>query len=109
MSTVCLSYTPLTDAPGCGDGTRGGTEVCGCNVTGTVIHPLKPCAFAGVVPGTGADIVNPTKTYQKGGTYPVALTVKDDSGLTTDTASAQIAVRVDQGPVAHAPASDSMK
>jgi len=54
--------------------------------------------------GSGADIVNPTKTYQKGGTYPVALTVKDDSGLANDTASAQIAVRVDQGPVAHAPA-----
>jgi acetyl-CoA synthetase len=26
--------------------------------TGTVIHPLKPCAFAGPVPGTGADVVD---------------------------------------------------
>lgn len=35
----------------------GGTEVGGI-LTGTVIHPLKPCAFAGAVPGTGADIVD---------------------------------------------------
>ena len=35
----------------------GGTEIGGI-LTGTVIHPLKPCAFAGVVPGTGADIVD---------------------------------------------------
>lgn len=34
----------------------GGTEVGGI-LTGTVIHPLKPCAFAGPVPGTGADVV----------------------------------------------------
>jgi acetyl-CoA synthetase len=36
----------------------GGTEVGGGIVTGTVIHPLKPCAFAGPVPGMGADIVD---------------------------------------------------
>ncbi len=35
----------------------GGTEMGGI-LTGTVIHPLKPCAFAGPVPGTGADIVD---------------------------------------------------
>ena len=35
----------------------GGTEVGGI-LTGTVIHPLKPCAFTGPVPGTGADVVD---------------------------------------------------
>lgn len=35
----------------------GGTEVGGI-LTGTVIHALKPCAFAGPVPGTGADVVD---------------------------------------------------
>ncbi|WP_026437215.1 AMP-binding protein [Acidovorax sp. JHL-9] len=35
----------------------GGTEVGGI-LTGTVIHPLKPCAFAGPVPGTGADVID---------------------------------------------------
>ena len=35
----------------------GGTEMGGI-LTGTVIHPLKPCAFAGSVPGTGADVVD---------------------------------------------------
>ncbi len=35
----------------------GGTEMGGI-LTGTVIHPLKPCAFAGPVPGTGADVID---------------------------------------------------
>ena len=35
----------------------GGTEMGGI-LTGTVIHPLKPCAFSGPVPGTGADVVD---------------------------------------------------
>jgi acetyl-CoA synthetase len=39
----------------------GGTEVGGI-LTGTVIHPLKPCAFAGPVPGTGADVVDAAGT-----------------------------------------------
>lgn len=36
----------------------GGTEVGGGIVTGTVIHPLKPCAFAGPIPGMSADVVD---------------------------------------------------
>jgi PKD repeat protein len=52
--------------------------------------------------GTGSEVVNPTKTYLKGGTYAVTLTVRDDSGLANGVAADQIAVRVDQGPVAHA-------
>lgn len=35
----------------------GGTEVGGI-LTGTVVLPLKPCAFSGPVPGTGADVVD---------------------------------------------------
>ncbi len=35
----------------------GGTEVGGIVAT-TVIHPLKPCAFSGPVPGVGADVVD---------------------------------------------------
>jgi PKD repeat protein len=52
--------------------------------------------------GTAADIVNPTKSYSVGGTYPVTLTVKDDSDLGNDTAAARLSVQVDQGPVADA-------
>ncbi len=36
----------------------GGTEVGGGILTGTMIHPLKPCAFSGAVPGMGADIAD---------------------------------------------------
>lgn len=35
----------------------GGTEVGGILAT-TVIHPLRPCAFSGPVPGVGADAVD---------------------------------------------------
>ena len=52
--------------------------------------------------GSTSEIVNPTKSYTKGGTYPVTLTVRDDSGLPNGTTSSQIAIRVDQGPVARA-------
>lgn len=34
----------------------GGTEISGGILIGTPIHPLKPCAFAGPVPGMEADI-----------------------------------------------------
>ncbi|MBS0243249.1 MAG: AMP-binding protein, partial [Proteobacteria bacterium] len=36
----------------------GGTEIGGGIVSGTVIHPMKPCAFAGPIPGMGADITD---------------------------------------------------
>ena len=52
--------------------------------------------------GTGSEIVNPTKSYSKGATYPVTLTVRDDTGLGNGVSTDQIAVRVDQGPVASA-------
>ena len=52
--------------------------------------------------GTTSGLINPTKSYSKGGTYPVTLTVKDDSGLPNGSSAAQIAVEVDQGPVADA-------
>lgn len=47
----------------------GGTEMGGI-LTGTVIHPLKPCAFAGPVPGTGADVVD----ANSGESVPVGVT-----------------------------------
>ncbi len=52
--------------------------------------------------GTGSEIVNPTKSYSRGGVYPVTLTVHDDAGLGNSASTDRIAVRVDQGPVAHA-------
>jgi acetyl-CoA synthetase len=36
----------------------GGTETSGGLVVGNVLSPLKPCAFAGPVPGIAADVVN---------------------------------------------------
>ena len=36
----------------------GGTEVGGGILSATVIHPMKPCSFAGPVPGSGAAVVD---------------------------------------------------
>jgi len=38
----------------------GGTEVGGAILSGTLLHPLKPCSFGGAIPGMGADIVDET-------------------------------------------------
>ncbi len=52
--------------------------------------------------GEQSDIVNPTKTYRRGGVYPVTLKVTDSSGLANNSAVNSIAVTVDQAPVADA-------
>ena len=36
----------------------GGTEIGGGILSGTVVQPMKPCSFSGMVPGTGADVVD---------------------------------------------------
>lgn len=50
--------------------------------------------------GSGAEIVNPTKTYNRGGTYPVTLTVEDDSGFSTNRHTDRALVRVTESPIA---------
>lgn len=48
---VCQRRIPLLNY-------SGGTEVGGGIISGTVLHPLKPCSFAGPMPGMGADVVD---------------------------------------------------
>jgi PKD repeat protein len=50
--------------------------------------------------GTSADVVNPTKVFESGGVYTVALVVEDDSGLPCSTAMDQVTVKVAQAPIA---------
>ena len=52
--------------------------------------------------GTSSDIVNPNKTYEHPGSYPVTLTVRDDSGSAMGTATDRIAAVVREGPIANA-------
>ena len=48
---VCQGRIPILNY-------SGGTEIGGAILTGTMLHPLKPCSFGGPVPGMGADIVD---------------------------------------------------
>lgn len=48
---VGRSRTPLINY-------AGGTEISGGILGGTVMSPIKPCAFAGPLPGIAADVVN---------------------------------------------------
>jgi len=52
--------------------------------------------------GTTSDIVNPNKTYELPGSYPVTLTVRDESGGAAGTATDRIAAIVREGPIADA-------
>jgi len=52
--------------------------------------------------GDAADLVNPTKTYDTGGLYPVTLSVQDESGFANDRHTDRIVVKVDESPIAEA-------
>lgn len=44
----------------------GGTEISGGIIASTTIHPQKPCAFTGPVPGMAADVVDATGNPVRG-------------------------------------------
>jgi acetyl-CoA synthetase len=48
---VCQKRIPILNY-------SGGTEIGGAIVSGTLLHPMKPCAFGGPVPAMGADVVD---------------------------------------------------
>lgn len=52
--------------------------------------------------GTGSDLINPTKTYERPGVYPVTLLVRNETGSEYGTAVDRIAALVREGPIADA-------
>ncbi len=52
--------------------------------------------------GTRAEIVNPSKTYERPGVYTVTLTVHDESGLPIGVHSDRVAAVVREAPIANA-------
>jgi len=50
FKNVCKERIPILNF-------SGGTEIGGGILTGTVVHPMKPCSFSSQVPGMGADII----------------------------------------------------
>jgi acetyl-CoA synthetase len=48
---VCRNRVPILNY-------TGGTEIGGGILSGTVLHPLKPCSFGGPMPAMGADVVD---------------------------------------------------
>ena len=52
--------------------------------------------------GTGSDLINPTKTYEYPGVYPVTLEVRNETGTEYGTDLDRIAALVREGPIADA-------
>lgn len=73
---VCGGRVPLLNY-------SGGTEIGGGIVAGTMLHPdLKPCSFAGAIPGMGAVVVDESgQPVQAGQVGELALS-KPSIGLT---------------------------
>ncbi|MBN8902436.1 MAG: AMP-dependent synthetase [Rhodospirillales bacterium 69-11] len=60
----------------------GGTEVGGGILSGTVLHPIKPCGFARPVPGMGAAVVDSAGHPVPPGTVGELVLTKPSIGLT---------------------------
>lgn len=59
----------------------GGTEIGGGILTGTVLHPMKPCAFTTAIPGMQADIVDDTGASVPAGTVGELVLREPSIGL----------------------------
>jgi PKD repeat protein len=52
--------------------------------------------------GSGSDLINPTKTYERPGVYPVTLLVRNETSSQYGSATDRIAALVREGPIADA-------
>ena len=52
--------------------------------------------------GSGSDLINPTKTYERPGVYPVTLRVRNETGTEHGTDLDRIAALIREGPIADA-------
>ncbi|MEQ9693837.1 PKD domain-containing protein [Shimia sp. SDUM112013] len=100
-TTVTINARPIADA-------GGNREVCsGQSVlfdgSGSSDADGDLLAFAwDFGDGDTAEIVNPTKTYERPGTYAVTLQVNDESGSERGTDLDRVAIVVNEGPIADA-------
>ena len=75
FENVCQRRLPIINY-------SGGTEIGGGILTGTMIHPMKPCGFAGPIPGMGVDICDAAGTPQPAGTVGELVLRSASIGLT---------------------------
>jgi acetyl-CoA synthetase len=75
FENVCRRRVPILNY-------SGGTEVGGGILSGTVLHPMKPCAFSGPIPGMGADIVSDDAQPVPRGTVGELVLRKPSVGMT---------------------------
>lgn len=100
-TTVSVNARPIADA-------GGNRDVCsGEPILFDASDSLDPdgglLAYAwDFGDGSVSDLVNPTKIYERPGTYPVTLRVRNETGTDRGTDLDRIAVLVREGPIADA-------
>ncbi len=72
---VCRERVPILNY-------AGGTEIGGAILSGTMLHPLKPCSFGAPVPGTGAGVADDQGRPVAAGTIGELVLHSPSIGLT---------------------------
>ena len=100
-TTVIINAAPVADAGGNKDVCSGQSIIFDASASADEDGDLLKYLWD-FGDGTLSEVINPTKTYEMPGTYPVALQVEDESGSTRGADLDRIAVIVREGPIANA-------
>ena len=100
-TTVIINAPPVANAGGNRDVCSGQSILFDASASSDADGDLLLYAWD-FGDGSGSEIINPTKTYEMPGTYPVTLSVTDESGSERGTDLDRVAVIVREGPIANA-------
>jgi len=100
-TTVIINAAPVADAGGNKDVCSGQSIIFDASASADEDGDLLKYLWD-FGDGTLSEVINPTKTYEMPGTYPVTLQVEDESGSTRGSDLDRIAVIVREGPIANA-------
>ncbi len=100
-TTVIINAAPVADAGGNKDVCSGQSIIFDASASADEDGDLLKYLWD-FGDGILSEMINPTKTYEMPGTYPVTLQVEDESGSARGSDLDRIAVIVREGPIANA-------